>query len=522
MLDLSKLSEFNHALVYSFEPESSPQRLAGSQTYEDALYPEAGQYHDMLDAYLYAQENILPLIKKEGIKNIKPETLIQWVKKLHSHLGKTLLQIHDKQAGEFTQEFILRWHKGNQLVDHFIYYLAGLHPHKPRSSFVSFLNEDFGLDKQATSNFISLLEKIADDKTYTIHESQIPYINYKHPAIHGIIAINKLATAYNLDQLTYEQKKIVNNIVKICMLPKLIPAAMEQWAGTTVCKLSELDTNDIGKVTEFLTFVFYELTEIHPFANANGRTATCLINLFLRAFDYPSIVLRHPGERKNQNSQYQQAFAQIDSSLLPLQKLIHTRIVEAQKDVFEDKKLKKLIEIRVGFSDLLQQIKRKHPTFDVNRFQQESAGAPETKMALEMENLVDASTFLLSAALTKLAQIEKKLDNEKQKKLMMFQPAPLDRQQIPAILDAVKKITGLEGWKQNANSGVIWLEFPDMDMQKARKAASKLEQTKALRVTVAPRLDNKIPVLKCENIDYQKLTRFSGQNEVKTSQVLNM
>lgn len=139
-----------------------------------------------------------------------------------------------------------------------------------------------------------------------------------------------------------------------------------------------------------------------------------------------------------------------------------------------------------------------------------------------MENLVDASTFLLSAALTKLAQIEKKLDNEKQKKLMMFQPAPLDRQQIPAILDAVKKITGLEGWKQNANSGVIWLEFPDMDMQKARKAASKLEQTKALRVTVAPRLDNKIPVLKCENIDYQKLTRFSGQNEVKTSQVLNM
>nr|WP_256478786.1 Fic family protein [Legionella sp. 27cVA30] len=154
---------------------------------------------------------------------------------------------------------------------------------------------------------------------------------------------------------------------------------MEQWAGTTVCKLSELDTNDIGKVTEFLTFVFYELTEIHPFANANGRTATCLINLFLRAFDYPSIVLRHPGERKNQNSQYQQAFAQIDSSLLPLQKLIHTRIVEAQKNVFEDKKLKKLIEIRVGFSDLLQQIKRKHPTFDVNRFQQESAGARKPK-----------------------------------------------------------------------------------------------------------------------------------------------
>ncbi len=41
MLDLAKLTEFNHALVYGFEPESSPNRLAGSEALEDGLFPRS-------------------------------------------------------------------------------------------------------------------------------------------------------------------------------------------------------------------------------------------------------------------------------------------------------------------------------------------------------------------------------------------------------------------------------------------------------------------------------------------------
>ena len=70
MFDLTQLTEFNHALIYGFEPEASPQCLAGSQTLTDMLFPIAGQYQDMLEAYLYAQSTILPKIKENGVKGI--------------------------------------------------------------------------------------------------------------------------------------------------------------------------------------------------------------------------------------------------------------------------------------------------------------------------------------------------------------------------------------------------------------------------------------------------------------------
>ncbi|WP_232220450.1 Fic family protein [Legionella tunisiensis] len=197
------------------------------------------------------------------------------------------------------------------------------------------------MDYQSALDFISLLEKIAKDGKYTIHESLQPVINYESPAIKGILVINKLASAYNLNQLNDTERNTVNKIVKICMFPPLIPEAMDRWAQTTVDHLHTCDSKNLKEVSEFLATIFYELTEVHPFGNANGRTATCLTNIFLRAFGYPSIVLRHPGERENKHSLYQTAFEEIDSSLLPLIELIHTRMVEAQEKTFGDEKRKK-------------------------------------------------------------------------------------------------------------------------------------------------------------------------------------
>lgn len=336
MLDLSRLTEFNHALIYGFEPESSPRRLAGSETFEDALFPEAGQHQDMLNAYLYAQETILPQIKKIGLPNITPDMLIEWVKTIHGFIGNSLMQAHDRKSGEYTNEIILRWHLGAELGSHFILYLSGLHEYKSPQQLAKFLNKKFDMDYQSALDFISLLEKITKDERYTIHGSLKPFIDYSSPGIKGILVLNKLASAYNLNQLSNSEKGTVNRIVKICMFPPLIPEAMNQWAQNTIKQLQACDSKDLKNASEFLANTFYELTEVHPFGNANGRTATCLTNIFLRTFGYPSIVLRHPGERENKNSLYQKAFAEIDSSLIPLIELISTRVIEAQEKTFRE------------------------------------------------------------------------------------------------------------------------------------------------------------------------------------------
>jgi prophage maintenance system killer protein len=514
MLDLSKLTEFNHALVYGFEPESSPRRLAGSETFEDALFPEAGQHQDMLNAYLYAQETILPKIKNIGLTNITPDMLIEWVKTIHGFIGKSLLQAHDRKSGEYTDEIILRWHLGAELSVHFIYYLSGLHESKSPKQLAKFLNKNFDMDYQSALDFISLLEKIAKDEKYAIHESLKPFIDYSSPGIKGILVLNKLASAYNLNQLSTTEKSTVNKIVKICMFPPLIPEAMNRWAQHTVKQLQTCDSKDLKNISEFLANTFYELTEVHPFANANGRTATCLTNTFLRAFGYPSIVLRHPGERENKNSLYQKAFAEVDTSLIPLIELISSRVIEAQEKAFANEKLKKLIVLRVTLSDLLQETKSKHPAFDIRLFQKQVFSSPETLFAMQIADETDASILVLSMSINKLSQIAEKLEQEKQKKPTLFSTATLDSKQISVVVRGLEKISGQTGWKHNSKKGfVTWLELPDMES--AKTIASQLESIKAAKVTLSRRSDNKIPVIKCEEIDYQKLINAAARVDDK-------
>ncbi|WBV72228.1 hypothetical protein PGH42_04270 [Legionella pneumophila] len=131
-------------------------------------------------------------------------------------------------------------------------------------------------------------------------------------------------------------------------------------------------------------------------------------------------------ERENKDSRYQKAFAEIDSSLVPLIDLIYTRVNEAQEKAFENEKLKKLIVLRVALSDLLQETKSKHPQFNLIAFQKQVFSSPETLFAMQMADETDASIFVLSMSINKLSQIAKELDLSKQKKPTLFSTAVLD------------------------------------------------------------------------------------------------
>lgn len=506
MFDLTKLTEFNPALVYGFEPESSPQHLSGSRAVvTDKLFPEAGQHKDMLEAYLYAQDTILPQVKGIGIS---PEILLKWVKSIHSILGKTLLQCYGKTPGEYASQGMFRWHQGSPLNTLFILYFSGL-SYKTPEEFATFLHKEHELDYSSALEFILLLEKIASDKNITVHDSQIPFIKFNHEAARGMIVLNKLFSAYNLDQLSITEKNIVDKIVKICMFPERIPGAMAKWANDTTAQYHNCDPANLDQVCEFLANTFFNLTEIHPFDNANGRTATCLMNIFLRSFGYPSILLRYPGDRDNRNNQYQKAIAEMASSLAPLKTLIRDRITEAQQTTFANEKRKQQIVLRVGLSDLYQVIKLKHPQVDIQSLHSQALMSPKILWAIRTMDETDASICCLTSVIEEVSKKLADLDQEKTQKSKLFLPVTLDKKQKALLLDNLIAISGCQGWKMNSkNELVAWLDHPDM--KEAKKIASKLESCNFARVTVSLRVDTKTPAIKCENIDYQKLIMLAN------------
>ncbi len=508
MFDLAKLTEFNHALVYGFEPESSVARLEGSESYEDALYPTASQHQDMLEAYLYAQDTLLPQIKTVGLANITADMLLDWVKNIHKFIGKSLMQTANRQSGIYTDRIVLRWHLGMQLNSYFVSYMCEDKAKKSPTEFAKILEDQHGMDYKLALDFIALLEKIAKDETYEIDASLQPMLDYQHHAIKGLIVINKLSSAYHQNKLSAQEKMVVNKVVKICMFPPAIPAAMNQWAQDIASDIRACDPKDLNKVVSFLTKTFFTLTEIHPFPNGNGRTATCLTNVFLRAFGYPSIVLRQPGERSDKDSLYNKAFNEIDNTLLPLSELIRTRITEAQQEPIVNEALKKMIILRVVFSDVLKETKAKHPEFDLITCQLYIERLPEIANVLKsVPDPTLASTMVLQIGISTVINFRKQLDNVKETKQGSFFIPTFTEQDVAKIKQGFSILSQQEGWKVNSKRGMAWLEINDETA--AERIISELNIFKIAKATIAYRVDaqnnTKIPVIRCENINPQKL-----------------
>jgi len=77
-MKLSTLTKFNQALAYTFEIEAMD--AVDEDQLMVAMY---GQYEDVLNAYLYAQDEVLPFLAK-GLDRVTPdEALIKVIKEFN-------------------------------------------------------------------------------------------------------------------------------------------------------------------------------------------------------------------------------------------------------------------------------------------------------------------------------------------------------------------------------------------------------------------------------------------------------
>mgnify|MGYP001080341987 CR=1 FL=1 len=516
MFDLTLLTEFNEALVYGFSPETVPI----ANNFEQVFSKEVYQYHDMYKAYLYAQAVILPQIKADSWQNISSEQLLEWIKKLHLEIGNSLLNFSGQKSGEFTQNIIFRYHQGAELNTEFALYLSGLHQYKNKSEFVARLEKIYKLSAKNSRHFINILEKIKDDPEYTIAPHEEALIDKTQPTSIGVSAIAKLGTAYINDKFSEKTKTDIEKIMSICN-PHTINIRMTTWSEWTLKSLRELDPKDTIKLCSFLADMFYQLTEIHPFVNANGRTATCFLNIVLRSFNLPSIVLRHPHEKGDNKSLYARAFDQFNKSTKNLQELILLRLKEAQSIPFKDEQLKKLVIVRVTFNDLISEFKQKNTDFSISEF---ITDFNFNKSNNEKRNLLQASKGLTQdqisyeTILLMLAFLNSYIKDQKTSlthSFTFFGTSP----KLTTIQNQLETITQISPWKLNAKEcDAYWIRLPSK--AEAQKTQALLEKLVIAGEIKCEQIKNSTEaVLICKKVISSRLAYYADKyTETKTTE----
>lgn len=372
--DLSELKEFNRALVYAFQPEGS---VFGDSSLDYAQHM-TGQHADVLDAYLYAQNEILPTIEKSGISNISSEQLLYWINQIHLRIAKTMAENYSLsqikfKSGEYTTEGILRWHAGKKMQIIFFEIVQKLAERQATDGEIlgtAYLilkhNPELntsGIAQEQRANeirdFLKILLKLHNTQVKIPERLLLTLQSTREHDQH------KFFFYYHQNGFNTQEKTVIEKFVKFGSLPSNIRIAMATYSKELLKKWAQCDKNNRKEIAKLASFAFYGLVNIHPWFNANGRAATCVQNVVLRSFKKPSILLRYPGEKENSNSLYSRAIAQVDTDSSLLQELIETRIKEAEEKPYQNKLQEQVLQARLSVFNLLNLIKKEFPDYDL-------------------------------------------------------------------------------------------------------------------------------------------------------------
>ena len=375
--------------------------------------------------------------------------------------------------------------------------------------------KQYGVEKKAMEGFINLLHKLEKNEAIEIPQWQLQFIQENAKRLPGILVLNKLAIACLEDKLTFEEKSCVDKILKICCYPHEIPHKMDALAQETAKKLKEVDTNSEDDMIQFLADFYYKFTEIHPYGNGNGRVAAAMLNAFLLYFKKPSLSLRLPGERSEENSDYNQAFKEIDKTRTALAELIKKRIHTEEQKPYSDELLLETIAARVDTALSMQEILRLDPKFNLQTLLDE-ANKNHTQTLKEMVpqflsllnhdvQIFDLYSLILSKKLFEITlkkEKELKLKHESVKNISFI--TSLNPEQKNKVLAGLYNLTECKEWKLTSKGDSAWIVLND------KKTAGMIQQ-KLMEAQIGTIAMGQIKgqegvwSVQCRNIDVKKV-----------------
>ena len=494
-LNLDSLTEFNRALVCCFEVENSLHIAPGDML--NIAQHRLNQYKDMATAYDYAQQVLAEIRDSKGIANITPAQVLEWINQIHSRIAATMAADSCAAgtrvvAGEYVKDQVIRWRCGYQLQSVLISYLRN---QCSQDTMRKAIREN-GIDAAMQKGLLKLLPKLRSDWTGQFKR-------------------------YHAGQLTIQERQALEHIMKICMPPERVPQVMQAFAVQFVDAWQGCDPNDEDQVCRLAYLAFREITEIHPYFNCNGRTATCWMNIVLRTMNKPSILLRLPGERDNAFSAYCQAITGINTQPELFIDLVKQRIRDAVGAPYTNSKAEAVFAKRMELSWYVSQILRQFPSYPLAPAFNELTNQADAELELGLEQLlIDSEADVYHCQLIAATQMVALLAALHMGLLKQSQPIVqrvYTEAEKKAIIAKLAALTGLDEnkWRCYKTAGLTVLcclgsngkdaSDPESTVNVAWKIANALNKTKALNAIVKLNKADGLPVLCLDNINPNKL-----------------
>ena len=529
--DLSKITEFNPALIYAFEPENSIRNYSEQTQMLQYLTHLVGQYEDMFQAYLYAQDTILKSIREKGVGHITPEEILTWWNGIHERIAFTLAADWGRPelAGRYMDEQVVRWHQGAHVYDilkcQFLFEQGIAFPdfiHGVGPGFTAELNKA-NVDLNSAKKFVAMLHKYSklDLRLTDSAKSELSRIN-QSLEYQAVVAVVKVISAYHLNLLDSEERQALEKLAKVCCQPEEIPGKMKAFATKLAEAWNTCDKNNLEAVAELCRNEFAEGTDIHPVFNCTGRAATCLENVISVSLGRGSFLMRHPGEKTDPTSTYAQAIEHIDTRPELLRMHILSRLTDVDRGVtYENETLKRRTEFMFDIVKRCAEIKAEFPEDDVQKSLQICLGLAGDNFAKQIkEQKQDPNSFTQEEKVTIIFNLTIKLLSFRQttlreaKQKASTPASPVIQRQYSAeekqaILAKLESLTGLTGWKAYTIKNELQILL-EMDTAEHSIALAKvLNRTAAVKAEQKFIAATQKPVVLLQNIHPERLAEVA-------------
>lgn len=524
-LSLDKITEFKPELISCFAPESS---ICVPST--DALNTSRhvfGQFRDMFHTYEYAQDEILPAIRRIGLAHITSTQVLEWINCIHRRVAASMAADGKSAdlltvAGEYTKVQVVRWRFGLQVARLLRLYLID---QLPRDIDLLQETEKLGMDRSLVKRLIQLLIKIRDDETIQLPEDpRGSSFRSNLPEHDGSDVIEKLCVQYHANRLTKAEKEATDHALIICLPPERMTQAMHEFADRLVADWQRCDANDLDQICRLAYIAFKGIAGIHPYFNCNGRTATCWMNIMLRTLNTPTILLRLPGERDDSSSAYSQAIDHIDTRPELFIAHIKQRIQAEKNTPYTDSLAAELVTKRMEVSEHIAAIQLQFSQYPLASYFHELVKKTEeqTKLEVDPEEVKANNNIFYTPWASKMAASLAALRQTLLRQTQSVVQRTYTDAEKAAIVAKLTALTGLDSdkWQCFKEVGLTLLyrfdsdgkdaSDPESKLRNAEKIAADLNNTGAL---MAKALFNyRTAVLRLENIHPEKLESFKLEN----------
>jgi prophage maintenance system killer protein len=527
---LHNLTQFNHGLVYGFQPESSTNEQLGRASLEEMLRCSTGQYEDLFLAYQYLQDSVLPQLDEHGLDGVDETVFLGWMKTVHRLIAKSLTEAnysdpqdpHSQGAGSYTQDFIIRWRVPNEIMTLLYNYIIGTMSNKIAAQN---LQLEFGIKKADAMAFLQSIDCAKKCPNIILAQSERDWLDrFSEGGPEYFYTMSKLAVLYHgkSQKLTEAHRQAIYVVAQLGLPPTLISAKMKELATNTVNKWKELQLElagvepNVKKIASFLTEFFSEFNKIHPFENANKRTSCCIMNLMLRSFKLPSILVKLPQEYLEEKPVSSAAFKSMDTNLLPMMKLIESRIQQELRQPFSHPRMQEFNRLQCRKADLILTIIAQYPKYNVVHALGSIPRIPQiiNKQLSKFDQQIESQISSEETTISFLSKWLQDLDNKAARPKTDLSLAGTLFQAPESIEDSVRskleQVSSVKLWKKKGSDRELqlWREFESKE--EAVTTHEVLSKYKTMmEVTLSKRADNQKNVILCKNIQIDAFLKSS-------------